>query len=138
MRFLSPIRSAFSAERQCFCSVAMVVALSVIVVIEFGIARGVVAQQPPVEAESPPQSIEEDDRFSRVVRPFVENYCLDCHSGEDGEGGVDLDRFYTVGEAAEELELWSKVREVIELKEMPPQISPSEELEFGYKMQSWK
>ncbi len=79
-------------------------------------------------ASVPPQARQLDagekqpatDLFGKRIRPFIKNYCYDCHDGEDGEGGVDLSRFSTHADAAEDLELWSAVLKAIERNEMPP------------------
>jgi len=52
--------------------------------------------------------------------PTKKTLPLECHSGEDGEGGVDLSRFETLADATEDLEVWSKVLRTLEQKKMPP------------------
>ena len=60
------------------------------------------------------------DHFEKRVRPFIKNYCLECHTGDDGEGGVNLSKFETLEHVGEDLESWADVLRAIEQKEMPP------------------
>ena len=60
------------------------------------------------------------DHFEKRVRPFIKSYCLECHTGDDGEGGVNLSKFETLEHVGEDLESWADVLKVIEQKEMPP------------------
>ena len=74
------------------------------------------------------------DHFEKTVRPFIENYCADCHS-EDGEGGLDLSRFETQSDAVSELELWSEVLKAVEQKEMPPSDASQPDAESRSRVQ---
>ena len=62
----------------------------------------------------------EVNEFSERILPFVNNHCLDCHTGDGAEGGVDLSRFETEADAIEDLEVWSKVLKAVQRNEMPP------------------
>ncbi|MCX7422489.1 MAG: DUF1549 domain-containing protein, partial [Planctomycetia bacterium] len=83
-------------------------------------------------ADAPPVS------FDRDVAPLLARRCLDCHSGTDKKGGLDLSRLEAVtkggesgavivsSKAAESL-LWQRVRD----GEMPPKKPlPKEEVEL--------
>ena len=37
-----------------------------------------------------------DRRFTRTVRPFLENYCLSCHGQREPAAQLDLSRFTTM------------------------------------------
>ena len=39
------------------------------------------------------QDLTLDEQYTKMVRPFIENFCLDCHTGDDAEGDFDLDKF---------------------------------------------
>ena len=64
-----------------------------------------------------------EDNFENKVRPFLEAFCLDCHSGEGSEGDVDLDQFDSQAKVESNLEVWSHVLDAIEQNEMPPEDS---------------
>lgn len=50
----------------------------------------------------------------------ISTYCLDCHSGEDPEGAVALDRLLTSSDFSADFRTWQTVREVLEAGRMPP------------------
>ncbi|OYP36803.1 DUF1592 domain-containing protein [Rhodopirellula sp. MGV] len=51
---------------------------------------------------------------------FVGTYCVDCHQGEDAEGGLRLDGFESSLNLDTSLEVWKKVVERTENFSMPP------------------
>ncbi|MEO1524379.1 MAG: DUF1588 domain-containing protein [Planctomycetota bacterium] len=55
--------------------------------------------------------------FEKLVHPFLESHCLDCHS-EDGEADISLHDVTSV--TPENIELWKQVWEQVALGEMPP------------------
>ena len=61
-----------------------------------------------------------DKAFTKKVRPFIEAYCLDCHTGDDADGDLDLDKFLEPGDVAQGLEAWSHVLARLERGDMPP------------------
>ena len=73
----------------------------------------------PVVGESytPGQKIDED--FASFAKPFLENHCLDCHSGEDPEGHLSLDELGPLDEVNSDI--WKSIWSQVSLKEMPPQ-----------------
>ncbi|MFO0824296.1 MAG: DUF1592 domain-containing protein [Gemmataceae bacterium] len=65
-----------------------------------------------------------DDReasFRRVVSPFFERYCTDCHGPTRSKGGVTLHTLRSDVTAAAGPERWDKVLELIERGAMPPE-----------------
>lgn len=61
-----------------------------------------------------------NDLFTAEVSPFINRYCLDCHSGEASESGVDLSQPVTHAEAQRNPGRWNQIRGLIELGAMPP------------------
>ncbi len=63
-----------------------------------------------------------DDRFGEVVRPFLTNYCIDCHGApdEEPEAGVALGIFEDRSSALESLPLWKRVVDIVDSSAMPP------------------
>lgn len=62
--------------------------------------------------------------FDQNIRSIIESRCLDCHNGEDADGGFDLARFPDGESAAAQSEIWETVGKKIRLNEMPPEGSP--------------
>jgi Protein of unknown function (DUF1592)/Protein of unknown function (DUF1588)/Protein of unknown function (DUF1587)/Protein of unknown function (DUF1595)/Protein of unknown function (DUF1585)/Planctomycete cytochrome C len=70
----------------------------------------------PATAEEPKSR----DAFQRQVLPLLEHYCVDCHSKEQSEAGIVLDRFGTQGEAIKDGKTWIRVRDALQGRIMPP------------------
>ncbi len=61
-----------------------------------------------------------DQRFVQEVRPFVETYCLDCHTGAKAKADFDLKPYTTGASALADHGHWRLVREMLEDGDMPP------------------
>lgn len=51
---------------------------------------------------------------------IVRARCLDCHSGDEVQGGIDLAALTAAADVAKDFKAWQKVREVLEAGRMPP------------------
>ena len=58
--------------------------------------------------------------FARTVRPFVSEYCADCHSSPDPEAQLDLTSFAKLSSVLEDLPHWTLLMERLTHREMPP------------------
>src|SRR5215213_7710426 len=58
--------------------------------------------------------------FSQTVRPFVDEYCADCHSGPQPEAQLDLTSFARLSSVLEDLSHWTLLMERLTHEEMPP------------------
>ena len=61
-----------------------------------------------------------DSGYEETIRPLLEKYCLDCHSTENKEGELDLERFMTVDLLRADVAPWQRVAEMLDNGEMPP------------------
>ncbi len=61
-----------------------------------------------------------DRRFTRTVRPFLENYCLSCHGQREPAAQLDLSRFTTMAGLLQDGHRASQILERLEAEEMPP------------------
>ncbi|MCP4213355.1 MAG: hypothetical protein GY765_01805, partial [bacterium] len=59
-----------------------------------------------------------DSSFEFLVKPFLENHCLDCHDDETKKGDLALDGLTEVN--TKNFSIWKQVWEQVALKEMPP------------------
>ncbi len=50
----------------------------------------------------------------------VTTHCLDCHSGDDPQAAVALDRLVAAADFAGDFKTWQAVRDVLETRRMPP------------------
>ncbi len=58
--------------------------------------------------------------FDTTVRPFVQTYCTECHSGPKPEAGLDLGGFASLDAVTNDTAHWSLVWERLKAGEMPP------------------
>lgn len=62
--------------------------------------------------------------YRKRIRPLVERYCNDCHSGDTTEADVDLGAFASHADLRRQLDVWLKVRTVVDGRQMPPKDAP--------------
>lgn len=55
-----------------------------------------------------------------AIRPFLDRYCADCHSGDQAEGGLDFQRYPDVPAIHADRRTWGRVFDRIRVKAMPP------------------
>lgn len=72
-----------------------------------------------VGAESEPKA-----QFSESIVPFLQNHCVGCHSGDDAEGGIDLDRYRETANVQTDYQLWEKIIRLVNEHQMPPADEP--------------
>lgn len=61
-----------------------------------------------------------DRELRQQVRPLIERFCLKCHSSEEPEADIDLQRFTSIDEARRGVATWRKVADVLDKGDMPP------------------
>ena len=61
-----------------------------------------------------------DRRFTRTVRPFVDQYCKACHSGTAAAAQLDLTTFRDTASVKQDLPHWTLLLERLSAQEMPP------------------
>lgn len=61
--------------------------------------------------------------YQREIQPLLKQFCLDCHSTEDKEGELDLERFAKLDDVRTAPRVWQKVDEMLAIGEMPPEDS---------------
>ena len=59
--------------------------------------------------------------YKRDAQPLLQRFCLECHSSEQKEGELDLQRFKTLTEIRQDTKVWLKVAEMLHNGEMPPE-----------------
>ena len=73
--------------------------------------------------EPQPTSVEEL-KFEAHVKPFLSEYCYDCHSNEKQKADVNFQTFQTAPEMYQQRRFWVAVRDMLETREMPPSKKP--------------
>ena len=60
------------------------------------------------------------DTFEQTIQPLLREYCVTCHSTDEQEGELDLQRFNSLDQVKQHAEVWERVQEQLALGEMPP------------------
>jgi len=60
----------------------------------------------------------------RVVMPFLQRHCFDCHDKSSLEGGLDLESPQVAFATREEIRFWTRVYDRVDRGEMPPADGP--------------
>ncbi len=78
------------------------------------------------------------DLDTAAVRQAMTQFCSDCHSGAEADGGVRLDFLTNVdGRVEENIELVDKVLLVLKEQQMPPTDSEQPEVAVRVKVIEW-
>ena len=51
---------------------------------------------------------------------LIKNHCGSCHGGDSPEGDINFEQMKTIGQARDKIDVWLKVRSVLESRQMPP------------------
>jgi hypothetical protein len=87
------------------------------------------AAQPAADAPEPPKATgsapaappaAEDPTFKTKVLPFLQKYCVECHSGSNPKGGLTLEGYVSEAHARKDRKNWLAMQHVIAAGEMPP------------------
>ena len=57
--------------------------------------------------------------FVSTVTPFLKTYCIDCHSVDNAEGGIQLDHLHGRFNDRREASVWAQVLEALAFRAMP-------------------
>ncbi|MFK7777039.1 MAG: DUF1592 domain-containing protein [Gimesia sp.] len=61
--------------------------------------------------------------FTTQIKPLLTKYCLDCHTGEESEAGLSLEKYTTRSSILKHREAWEKIVQRIQIQSMPPKDS---------------
>jgi hypothetical protein len=75
--------------------------------------------------------------FTQNVRPFLDQYCVACHSGKTPAAQLDLKSFTNVSSVVQDFAHWTLLMERIERQEMPPKPLPQPPAEGRQKVIEW-
>lgn len=74
----------------------------------------------PGSSEQQPSSASAPAAYLSKLRPFLAEYCFECHGKEKHRGEVDFEVLPADGGFASHRELWEKARAALVSREMPP------------------
>ncbi len=65
-----------------------------------------------------------EQQFAHTVRPFVEKYCVTCHSGAAAPAQFDLESYTSLASVIRDNPRWALAASRLAAKEMPPSTMP--------------
>lgn len=71
------------------------------------------------------------EQWQQTIKPFLKQYCADCHSGENAESGINFDKYQRDDQLVDERARWNQILGIIKIGAMPPadhDPQPSKEL----------
>ena len=90
----------------------------------FGWPFSVVRTNALLLADEAEQTKQWEAKFEQDILPIVRDRCLECHSGDQPDGGFDVAQFSSGELVTKKLDTWIDVGKRLRLKEMPPEGSP--------------
>jgi hypothetical protein len=85
----------------------------------FVLALGAASAEPTKPA-APPKVPAPKLTFAGNVVPFVNKYCVRCHSGRRPRGGISLDKYRDPASLTKDRKVWQEVLQNVRSQEMPP------------------
>lgn len=73
-----------------------------------------------LRGEGADKAASEPSRFTTQIAPFLQTHCVTCHSGDEPEGGIRLDKYRDSANVQTDYELWEKAARLISERQMPP------------------
>lgn len=84
-----------------------------------------------------PTDADLDRRFTQTVRPFVNQYCKGCHSGQTPAAQLDLTSFTDTKSVLQDFAHWTLLLERLHAQEMPPKGTPQPPAERREQVIDW-
>lgn len=106
----------------CFGTLSCLGLLAVSSVLSF--AASPAAAEDADQSAGPSDAPSETWDVSQAVA-FVKSHCLDCHTGDGAESGLNLASFDGPSDVAESIEAWNKIVTRVQEGQMPPEDAPS-------------
>jgi hypothetical protein len=78
-----------------------------------------------------------DRQFQQTVRPFVNKYCIGCHSGSTPAAQFDLKSYGTMDAVMQDFPRWLLVMEKLTAGQMPPKPVPPPPAEARQQVIGW-
>jgi len=81
--------------------------------------------------------VKDDPDFTKVVQPFVENHCMDCHDADSARAGFRIDTLGTDFTAGNTADQWKEVMDNINSGKMPPKKKARPDAKEAFAAASW-
>lgn len=105
------------------------------VALRFAIAMLILSNFGVLAAE--PTDSDMSNSFNSNVGPFLQKYCLECHTDQNREGNLNLDGYASAGGAGADTAHWSSIVDKLANAQMPPEDSTQPTLEEREAVVAW-
>tara|TARA_Y100001934_G_scaffold139694_1_gene168531 strand:+ start:7112 stop:9046 length:1935 start_codon:yes stop_codon:yes gene_type:complete len=75
--------------------------------------------------------------FDETVRPFLREFCFECHNAKKSKGGIDFTTMKTAQDALGAFETWETALELLKEGEMPPDAAKQPTAADLERIRSW-
>lgn len=75
--------------------------------------------------------------FQKAILPILKEHCLQCHSAEQSQGELDLERFASAGQVMDDVGTWQHVLTQLQIDEMPPKDAKPLSRESKSTLMAW-
>lgn len=75
--------------------------------------------------------------FKAVVKPFLKQHCVDCHSGAEAEAGLKIDQVQNDLTTDSAAQVWESVLQALQFDDMPPPDEPRPDSIARAKVMLW-
>ncbi|MEO8350486.1 MAG: DUF1592 domain-containing protein, partial [Chthoniobacteraceae bacterium] len=82
-------------------------------------------------------AVKDDPDFAKVVQPFVESHCMDCHDSTTARAGFRIDTLGTDFAAGNTADQWKEVMDNINSGKMPPKKKARPDAKEAFAAASW-
>src|SRR5205807_5954190 len=76
-------------------------------------------------------------KFTATVRPFLNSYCVGCHSGVSPASQLELKQYTTIASVARDYTRWNLVIDKLTAGAMPPKVAPQPSAEARQQVIDW-
>jgi len=77
------------------------------------------------------------EEYPAQIYPLVKKHCIACHSAEEKEGRLDLERFLTAADVRGDTRTWQNVSRRLRNGEMPPEEGPQPSPDERQRLIDW-
>ncbi|MCL4204943.1 MAG: DUF1592 domain-containing protein [Pirellulaceae bacterium] len=92
---------------------------------------------PIAQAQEQRPAADLDQVYAAEIRPLIEHYCGQCHTGALAEADLDLSVFRSAEDVRKQVKSWLMIRRILLNEQMPPEGSPQPtDMELA-RLQAW-
>ncbi|MFT5300197.1 MAG: hypothetical protein ACI814_000971, partial [Mariniblastus sp.] len=78
-----------------------------------------------------------EQEYQSTIQPLFKRYCYECHSNDATEADIDLALFQTTVDVQLQINVWLKVRQMLDSGQMPPKDALQSTDDERTRMQKW-